>query len=62
MTVTQAAEALGLTAAGVRRRIVRGEMKANLLSPKLWGIPTEEVEQWRSVGTLKPGPKRRAEA
>ena len=61
MTVTQAAEPLGLTPAGVRPRILRGETKGSRLSPKLWVIPAEEVERWREIGRLKPGPKRRVE-
>ena len=59
MTVTQAAEALGLSTAGIRRRIERGEMQATLVSPKLWLIPTEEVERWRAIGRRKPGPSKR---
>ena len=59
MTVMQAAEALGLSPAGIRRRIERGEMKANLVSPKLWLIPTDEVERWRTIGRRKPGPPKR---
>jgi excisionase family DNA binding protein len=59
MTVTQAAESLGLSPAGIRRRIERGEMKATLVSPKLWLIPTEEVERWRDIGRRKPGPPKR---
>ena len=57
MTVTQAAEVLGLSPAGVRRRIERGEMKANLISPRLWVIPVEEVERWKQLGKLRPGPR-----
>ncbi len=59
MTVTQAAEALGLSPAGVRRRIERKEMRATLVSPRLWMIPTEEVERWQAIGRLKPGPRPR---
>jgi excisionase family DNA binding protein len=57
MTVIQAARTLGLSPAGIRRRIERGEMKAELISPRLYLIPAEEVERWQQLGKLKPGPR-----
>jgi excisionase family DNA binding protein len=57
MTIADAAAALGLSTAGVRRRIERGEMQATLISPRLYLISAEEVERWRAMGKLKPGPK-----
>lgn len=56
MTVRQAADELGLTPAGIRRRIERGEMAATLISPRLYLVPREEVERWRELGRQKPGP------
>jgi excisionase family DNA binding protein len=57
MTIPDAARELGMTPAGVWKRIKRGEMKATQPSPKLWLIPRKEVERWRDRGKLKPGPK-----
>jgi len=57
MTVTEAAQALGLSVHGVRARIERGELRADRPSPRLWLIPREEVERVRAEGRHKPGPK-----
>jgi excisionase family DNA binding protein len=61
MTVPQAAARLGLSPAGVRRRIERGDMKAELISPKLYLIDSEEVERWAALGKQKPGRKPKGE-
>jgi len=55
LTVTEAAEALGLTVRGIRDRILRGEMQAERLGVRVWAIPRSEVERWQAIGRLKPG-------
>ena len=57
MTVQQAAEALGMSRRGVQERIDRGEMRAQRLGARVWAIPVDEVERWKGLGRLKPGPK-----
>lgn len=57
MSVTQAAEQLGLDRRTVQRRLERGEMRGTRVHEKLWLIPREEVERWHQFGRLKPGPK-----
>jgi excisionase family DNA binding protein len=59
MTVAQAAAELGMSARAVRNRIERGEMKAEQLNPRLLLIPRAEVDRWREIGRLRPGPKPR---
>ncbi len=59
MTVAQAAAELGMSARAVRNRIERGEMKAERLNPRLLLIPRAEVDRWRVIGRLRPGPKPR---
>lgn len=59
LTVEEAAALLGLSVAGVRRRIQRGDLKARRVGARLWLIPREEVERAQSAGKLKPGPKPR---
>lgn len=57
VTVGQAAGALGLSVRGIRERITRGEMRAERLGARVWAIPVSEVERWKLIGRLKPGPK-----
>ena len=57
MTVSEAAEALGIDPSVVRRRIRLGEMQARRVGPRLYLIPTEEVARHKAMGRLKPGPK-----
>ena len=57
VTVTEAASMLGMTPAGIARRLQRGAMRGVKVNPRLWLIPTEEVERWRERGRLKPGPQ-----
>ncbi|MGD9891654.1 MAG: helix-turn-helix domain-containing protein [Dehalococcoidia bacterium] len=59
VTVTEAAAVLGVTAAAVAKRLQRGEMRGVKVNPRLWLIPAEEVDRWRTIGKLKPGPKPR---
>lgn len=60
--MTQAAAELGLTDRGVRHRIERGEMAAELINPRLLLIPRVEVERWKERGRVRPGRKRRPQA
>jgi excisionase family DNA binding protein len=57
MTIAEAAAALGLSHAGVLRRITRGDMRATKIGQRVHIIPVEEVERWRALGKLKPGPR-----
>jgi excisionase family DNA binding protein len=59
MTVEQAASELAISARGIRARVTRGEMRAERLGARLWAIPRDEVERWRTLGRQKPGPKQR---
>lgn len=57
MTVREAAAAIGVDGATVRRRLERGELRGERINPRLWLIPVAEVEHARQVGRHKPGPK-----
>jgi excisionase family DNA binding protein len=57
LTVTQAAESLGLSTSGVRVRLERGVMLGRRIHPRLWLVPKSEVERWQQRGKLRPGPK-----
>ena len=59
VTVTEAAAELGLTVHAVAKRLRRGQMKGERVSPRLWLVPREEVERWKEIGRMKPGPRRR---
>ena len=61
MTVTEAAEALGVAEETIRKRIQRGDMRARRVGARLLLISEDEVKRWRTIGRLPPGPKRRAE-
>ena len=58
LTVAEAAEELGLTVRGVQERLLRGAMRGERLTPRMWVIPREEVERWRGKGKMKPGRPR----
>jgi excisionase family DNA binding protein len=60
MTVTQAADTLGLAVSTVRTRLERGQMQGLRLHPRLWLIPRAEVERWRPLGKQRPGRKPRS--
>ncbi len=55
LTVAEAAQELGITVRGVQERLLRGAMRGERLTPRMWVIPREEVERWRGKGRLKPG-------
>lgn len=57
MTVTEAARVLGLDVATVRRHIEHGYMRAEKVHPRLYLIPSEEVERWRATEKPRRGPK-----
>jgi excisionase family DNA binding protein len=57
MTVAEAARALGVSERAIHKRIAGGLMRAERFGAHVWQIPVEEVERWRSIGRLKPGPK-----
>ena len=59
MTIAEVASALGMDESTVRRRIRRGDMQAVRAGARVWLIPREEVDRWRVIGRLKPGPKPR---
>ena len=61
-TVAEAARELGIGRSALHSRIQRGEIHAIRVSPRLLLIPKSEVERWRGVGKLKPGPKPRRKA
>ncbi len=57
LTTTEAAAALGLTVRGVQDRIKAGILHAERVGARGWLIPQSEVERFRGMGKLKPGPK-----
>ncbi|MFN8558092.1 MAG: helix-turn-helix domain-containing protein [Dehalococcoidia bacterium] len=61
LTVAEAAQELGLTVRGVQERLLRGVMRGERLTPRMWVIPRTEVETWKERGRLKPGRPRRAD-
>ena len=58
MTVSDAARVLGVTERAIHKRIAGGVMRAERFGAHVWQIPIAEVERWRGIGRLKPGPKR----
>jgi excisionase family DNA binding protein len=57
VTVTEAAAQLGLSARAVAYRLERGMMQGVKVNPRLWLVPSDEVERWRGRGRLPPGRK-----
>lgn len=57
MTIEAAAAALGISASTVRARLQRGVMRGERAGQRMWMIPRDEVERWRSRGRLAPGRK-----
>jgi excisionase family DNA binding protein len=60
MTVTQAADTLGLAVSTVRTRLEHGVMQGLRVHARLWLIPRSEVERWRQLGKQRPGRKPRS--
>lgn len=59
LTVGDVARELGMTPAGVRRRVERGDMRAEVQTPRLWLISRAEVDRAKVLGALPRGPKPR---
>jgi excisionase family DNA binding protein len=64
LTVTEAAEELGISVSAVQVRLRRGQMRGIRPSPRIWLVPRSEVDAWRERGKMKPGrpPKPGGEA
>ena len=60
MTVTEAAREMGISERTLHNRIKAGTVSAKRFGERVWMIPDVEVERFRGVGRLKPGPKPRA--
>lgn len=60
ITVSEAAAILGISNRAVSKRLENGQMRGERVHPRLWLIPREEVERWRELGRMKPGPKPRS--
>ena len=60
LTLQEVATELGLPVRTVQNRVRTGHMRGERIHPRLWMVPRAELERWRSVGRLKPGPKGRA--
>ena len=61
MTVTETAQALGMSVRGVLNRLERGQMRGERVHARLWLIPREEVERWKALGRQRPGRKPQKE-
>jgi excisionase family DNA binding protein len=61
MTVSEAAQSLGVAEETIRKRIARGDMQARRVGARVLLIPNTEVERWRVIGKVKPGPKKAGE-
>jgi excisionase family DNA binding protein len=57
LTVSEAATILGLTPRAIERRLKLGIMQGERAGQRVWMIPRSEVERWRSLGRLRPGPR-----
>ena len=58
LTVEEAAVELGMSVAGVRRRIQHGQMPARRIGARVLLIPREAVERARVEGKFRPGPAK----
>ena len=59
LTVSELAAVLGITPRAVERRLKLGIMKGERAGQRVWMIPRSEVERWRALGRLRPGPRPR---
>jgi excisionase family DNA binding protein len=55
LSVTEAAESLGITVSRVRQLLARGVIQGHKLGQKQWAIPPSEIERRRREN---PGPGR----
>lgn len=60
LTVGQAAMVLDVDMRTLRHRLEKGQMAGERVTNRLWMIPVAEVERWKAIGKMKPGPKPRA--
>ncbi len=59
LTVTEAAEQLGVSVSAIQVRLRSGTMRGIRPSPRIWLVPRAEVERWKAKGKLKPGRPRK---
>ena len=60
LTLQEVATELGLPVRTVQNRVRAGHMRGERIHPRLWMVPRSELERWREIRRLKPGPKPRA--
>lgn len=58
MTLSQAAAALGVTAATLRQQVAAGRLRAEKLGP-LWTVTERDVERYRRDSLGQPGAPRK---
>lgn len=58
MTLTEAAEILGVTPDTLRQQIHAGALKARKIGP-VWTVTPTEVERYRTVSRGLPGKRKR---
>lgn len=59
LTTKEAAAALGVTLRAIQDRIKAGTLRAERVGARGWVIPQSEVDRFRGMGKLTPGPKPR---
>jgi excisionase family DNA binding protein len=55
LTIAEAAAELGVPERTVRYRVARGLMKGERIGKRVWAIPVDEVEVWKTRGPLPRG-------
>jgi excisionase family DNA binding protein len=55
LTIAEAAAELGVAERTVRYRVARGLMKGERIGKRVWVIPVQEVEAWKTRGPLPHG-------
>ena len=58
MSVTEAAEAIGVSGAYVRQLLLKGDLTGQKLGERTWAIPASEVERFRNRPLPKTGRPR----
>jgi len=61
LTLHEVAKELGLPVRTVQNRVHAGTMRGERVHARLWMVPRDELDRWRGVGKLKPGPKTATE-
>ena len=59
LTLTQAAAALGVSAATLRQQIGNGRLRARKIGP-VWTVTQREVERYRTASLGRPGRRPKA--